>query len=128
MGLRFFSVLVRHAFAESARARFTLGLSTLPLKVSGLENIHLSDRKLGATDATTENRLALNIAENNTSTFFAPGVKFDAGYAVIPDELDLLLEVGVNIMEAKAVSIGLVQILRSIVMPNFIFKALVVSA
>ncbi|MEC8051439.1 MAG: hypothetical protein VX210_11665 [Myxococcota bacterium] len=95
------------SFADSARARLTLGLSTLPLKVSGLENIHISDRKPGSPDATTENRLALNIAENNTSTFFAPGVKFDAGYAVIPDELDLLLEVGVNIMEAKAVSIGL---------------------
>ena len=94
------------AFADSARARLTLGLSTLPLKVSGLENIHISDRKPGSPDATAENRLALNIAENNTSTFFAPGVKFDAGYAVIPNELDLLLEVGVNIMEAKAVSIG----------------------
>ena len=91
---------------EFRRARLTLGLSTLPLKVSGLENIHISDRKPGSPDATAENRLALNIAENNTSTFFAPGVKFDAGYAVIPNELDLLLEVGVNIMEAKAVSIG----------------------
>ena len=45
------------SFADSARARLTLGLSTLPLKVSGLENIHLSDRKLGSPDATTENRL-----------------------------------------------------------------------
>ena len=76
------------------------------LRFQDSKNIHISDRKPGSPDATAENRLALNIAENNTSTFFAPGVKFDAGYAVIPNELDLLLEVGVNIMEAKAVSIG----------------------
>ena len=75
--------------------------------MSGLENIHISDRKDANADAQTEGRLALNIAENNTSTFFAPGVKFDAGYAIIPEELELLMEVGVNIMEAKAVYIGL---------------------
>ena len=95
------------AQANEARGRLTIGLSTLPLKVSGLENIHISDLKEAVDDRPSEGRLALNIAENNTSTFFAPGVKFDAGYAVIPNELELMLEVGVNIMEAKAVYLGL---------------------
>ena len=93
--------------ARTSNGRLTIGLSTLPLKVSGLENIHISDLKEAGNDAEIEGRLALNIAENNTSTFFAPGVKFDAGYAIIPGQLELLLEVGVNIMEAKAVYLGL---------------------
>lgn len=101
------SMIPAVASAESARGRLTIGLSTLPLKVSGLENIHISDLKEASTDGTGEGRLALNIHENNTSTFFAPGGKFDVGYAIVPYELDLVLEVGLNIMEAKAVYLGL---------------------
>ena len=106
-----FATVASFAPAESlagkSRGRLTIGLSTLPLKVSGLENIHISDLKEANGEALSEGRLALDLAENNTSTFFAPGVKFDAGYALIPDELDLLLEIGVNIMDAKAVYLGL---------------------
>ena len=102
--------------ADAARGRLSLGLTSLPVKVSGIENIHISDGFITNPSGAPEGRLALNIAENNTFTLFAPGIEFDAGYSIIPNKLDIVGEVGVNIMEAKVVTIGIgsdVNLLRS---------------
>ena len=93
-----------NAQAERQQSAFSVGLSTVPIQLEGLEDIHVSDwENYGLGGA--EGRIALPLSKGNTSAPAAPGVKIGYNYR-LPQVLDLSFDLGIYHQNVSVITLG----------------------